>query len=225
MKKVLFPLLSGGIDSTLATLKVIQTESKRGISRIIPIFIDYGQKSNRHEWTAVLQTSQRLRKEASTKKIEFCPPVRIKLATRSQNGLAIFKWSQSMLIKGSKSDEPEVENRNMVLIAIAASYAKSLMTPNERALIVTGFRNEFYDTRMEFVNQMNKVFKSLKMHIKIVTPVIKYEGDVGKRNLVELYESKGYGGLINMTWSCYTPVNCHPCKKCPACQKRGKATK
>jgi len=151
MKKVLFSLLSGGIDSTLATLKAIQAGSNKSVSSIVPVFIDYGQKSRKQEWNAVLKVSERLRKEANAKEIRFDPPAKIRLAAYSRNGFGIFKWSESMLIKGDKSGVAEVENRNMVLVSIAASYAKSLTPHNERAVIITGFRNEFYDTRTEFV--------------------------------------------------------------------------
>lgn len=224
MKKVLFLLLSGGVDSTLAALKSIQIENSRSVSGVVPVFVDYGQKSRKHEWDAVLRVTERLRQEVSGKGIRFHSPVRIKLATHPRNGLSIFKWSDSMLIKGNKSEVTEVENRNMVLISIVASYAKSLMLPNERAVIVTGFRNEFYDTRQEFVKQMNNVFKSLRMRVKVDAPVIEYNGDVGKKELVDEFELKGYGDLIEMTWSCYTPKNDRPCGECPACQKRKKAT-
>lgn len=224
MKKVLFLLLSGGVDSTLAALKAIQKENSSSVSRVVPVFIDYGQKSKKHEWDAVSRVSERIIEEANAKEIRFDSPVRIHLASRPRNGLKIFEWSDSMLIKGGKSDVAEIENRNMVLISIVASYAKSLTPPNERAVIITGFRNEFYDTSQEFVKQMNSVFESSKMRVTVDAPVIEYKGVVGKKKLVDEFESRGYGDLIEMTWSCYTPKNDGPCGECPACIGRNKAT-
>lgn len=224
MKKVLLPLLSGGVDSTLATLKAIQEENGNSVSRVVPVFIDYGQKSGKHEWEAVLRVSERLKMESTAKGIKCMPPIKIRLtSSKTAQGLKIFEWSQSMLIKGGKSEVSEVENRNMVLIAIIASYAKSMLTPNEKGIIVAGFRNEFYDTRIEFVKQINEVFKSLKMPVAVNTPIIEYEGVVGKKKLVDRFKSRGYGDLIDMTWSCYVPRNKDPCEECPACRNREKA--
>lgn len=195
------------------------------MSRIIPVFIDYGQKSRKQEWYAVNRVSERLKQEANSKEIKFFSPIRIVLASHPKDGLGLFEWSKSMLLEGSKSDYPEVENRNMVLISLVASYAKSCISPNEKAVIVTGFRDEFYDTRREFVEQLNKLFQSMKAKIAISAPVIAYKGDVGKKRLVDEYSRSGYGDLISMTWSCYEPFKNRPCGKCPACTKRDKATR
>jgi len=62
------------------------------------------------------------------------------------------------------------------------------------------------------------------MRIQIDTPVIEYKEEAGKKKLVDTFTSMGYRDLIDLTWSCYTPHNDQPCEKCPACQKRGKAT-
>jgi len=224
MKSVLFSLLSGGIDSTLATLMAIQAGNTTNTSRVIPVFIDYGQKSRKQEWYAVSRVSERLRREASSKGIRFVSPIRIVLVAHPKDGLRLFEWSKSMLLKGNKSGDPEVENRNMVLLSVVASYAKSCIKSNENGVIVTGFRDEFYDTRREFVKQMNKLFVSLKVRIAVSAPVIKYKGDVGKKKLVDKYRRDGYKDLIDMTWSCYAPNKNRPCGECPACTKRNKAT-
>jgi len=223
MKKLLIPLLSGGIDSTLAALKVIRTATRRDVSRVAPVFIDYGQESREQEWQAVLKVSERLKREANGKGINFEAPVKINLTGSSRDGVRVFEWSQSMLIKGSRSELAEVENRNMVLISVVASYAKAFTPQNEKAVVITGFRNEFYDTRIEFARQLNRIFRVLEMQIQIDTPVIEYEGDGGKKKLVDIFSSMGYADLINLTWSCYTPHGNQPCGKCPACQKRNKA--
>lgn len=225
MKKILFSLLSGGVDSTLATLKIIQMESTKSVSRIVPVFIDYGQKARTQEWNAVLKVSERMRAEANLRGIKFDSPIRIKLASRPRNGLRIFEWSKSMLIRGPQSDEPEVENRNMVLISIVASYARSRASANEKAIIITGFRDEFYDTRPAFLKRIDRVFKSMEMRIKTVAPVIGYKGVAGKKRLIDEFKAEGYGDLIDMTWSCYTPKNDRPCQECPACKRRDKVCK
>jgi 7-cyano-7-deazaguanine synthase in queuosine biosynthesis len=224
MKSALFSLLSGGIDSTLATLMAIRAGNSKSLSRIIPVFIDYGQKSRRQEWSAVTRVSERLKSEAISKGIRFVSPIRIMLVSQPKDGLRLFEWSKSMLLQGNKSNNPEVENRNMVLVSTLASYAKSCIKSNEKAVIVTGFRDEFYDTSREFVEQLNNLFKSMNMSIALSAPAIEYKGDVGKKRLVDEYRRNGYKDLIDMTWSCYEPFKKRPCRKCPACTKRDKAT-
>jgi len=224
MRSVLLSLLSGGIDSTLATLAAIQAGNNRSISRIVPVFLDYGQKSRRQEWRAVSRVSEKLRAEAISKGIRFVSPVRIELFAHAKKGMGLFEWSESMLLEGNKSDIVEVENRNMVLLSSVASYAKSCVKCNEKAVIVTGFRDEFYDTSVGFLEQLNKLFESMKVRISVSAPVIEYKGDVGKKRLVDEYRRKGYKDLIDMTWSCYEPFRNRPCEECPACTKRDKAT-
>lgn len=223
MKKILFPLLSGGVDSTLATLLSIKAENSKTVSRIAPVFVDYGQNSRKQEWRAVINVSKRLRVEAEIQAMRFDPPVKIGLAMPDTDALGIFKWSSSVLVSDNESGKDEIENRNMVLISVVASYAKALTPLGQEAVIITGFRNEFYDTNLKFVEGLNKVFKTQNMHVKISVPVIDYKGVVGKKELIAKFSSMGYKDLIDLTWSCYKPKNGCPCGICSACKKRAKA--
>jgi 7-cyano-7-deazaguanine synthase len=220
MSRRIYPLLSGGIDSTVATLRRIQ---KPDFIEIKPIFIDYGQKARIQEWSSVRNVSQRLAQllEGRTR---FQDPVIIELATKPDSVNRAFAWSDSMLITGNSGRNPYLENRNMVLLSIAASYVESQIEESQEGIIVTGFRDEFPDTKREFVGLMNCLFSFLlKDRGKTVTieaPVIEYGPD-GKSRLLE--DFKNFKEIIDLTWSCYDPKDGKPCRTCGACTDRKQA--
>lgn len=133
----------------------------------------------------------------------------------------IFQWSRSRLILGNSGEDPYVENRNLVLISTAASYAESQIEKSQQGIIVTGFRDEYSDTRREFVASLNCLFKILldgkKKAIRIEAPIIEY-GSRGKGKLLSDFQK--YKEIICLTWSCYEPEDGKPCKKCQACTGR-----
>jgi 7-cyano-7-deazaguanine synthase len=217
MIEKLYPLLSGGIDSTIATLKRIQ---KRDFRELQSIFIDYGQKARQEEWGSVLAVSQKLVELIDGRDVVFRNPKRIILScTTGQD--RIFQWSRSRLIIGNSGKDPYVENRNMILISTAASYVESQIGKSEHGIIITGFRNEYSDTRREFIAALNRLFKVLldgkKKIVSVEAPIIDY-GPRGKGKL--LSDFKKYSDIISLTWSCYEPVAGKPCKKCQACTDR-----
>ena len=211
--KVYLVLLSGGIDSTIAALKIIE---RKDCARMIPVFINYGQKSLEQEWNSVLKVAKNIKRLYGDSIEEFESPVRIDLG--SKNGFGIFNWSKSKLITGNRGASDYVENRNMILISIVASYAESVKRGDEQAVIVTGFRNEWEDTSPKFVDAMNGVFKVLKTGVRVEAPVIQFKD---KNELLKAHEK--YRQFFDLTWSCYTPLNGKPCGNCSACILRQKA--
>jgi 7-cyano-7-deazaguanine synthase len=137
----------------------------------------------------------------------------------------VFSWSKSELIIGNTGKSPYVENRNMVLISITASFIESQIGKGEIGILVTGFRDEYPDTMLEFVNLLNSLFAYLLAEedktIAIETPIIHF-GKEGKRDLVAFF-IKDYRKIINLTWSCYEPKEGKPCGECFACISRDNA--
>jgi len=217
MAKKLYPLLSGGIDSTIATLKRIQV---RDFCELQPIFVDYGQKARELEWESVLAVSQGIAGFGDNTSIMFRRPKRIVLSCMTDQN-RIFQWSRSRLIIGNSGEDPYVENRNMILVSTAASYVESQIKEFEYGGIITGFRDEYPDTKREFVASLNHLFRILladtKKTIRIEIPIMKY-GPAGKGKLLSDFEK--YREIINLTWSCYEPKSGKPCGKCQACTGR-----
>jgi queuosine biosynthesis protein QueC len=220
MVRRIYSLLSGGIDSTIATLKRIQ---KSDYDELQPIFIDYGQKAREQEWNSVYNVSKKLALLVDIRAVNFRNPKRIDLLTHEQTE-RVFGWSKSKIMKGSVGQDPYLENRNMVLLSLAASYVESQIKEHEEGIIVTGFRNEFPDTQKEFVGLMNNLFAFLllekKKIVSIETPIIDY-GPRGKALLLK--DFRKFKEIIDLTWSCYEPDNDKPCQRCEACTDRKQA--
>lgn len=218
-----YSLFSGGLDSTLA---ILRTMSGNEPVRVIPIFFDYGQKAINEETRAVLQLVPKLREFGKRKhpstQVEDCKTFSIR-----SSDIDFFPWSQSALLKGRpKSEQIDVENRNMVLVSCALSVIMS-----ERAALqlkghvelITGFLNDFYDTSVSFASALNKLLQVMRQPIEVVTPLIpkNQKGLVSVNKLVDIAHSLDVLSLLkNMTWSCYYPVNGSACGKCHPCMKR-----
>ena len=181
MKRVIFPLLSGGVDSTIATLKRLETEDYTAVQ---PIFINYGQRVCEKEWTAVTKITKMIAERFEDDTIRFIEPKRINLRSCPQGDNEIFHWSKSQLFTGDPNGCPYVENRNMILLSIAASFAETKIGEYDEGIIITGFRNEYSDTEHMFTEFMNRVFDfvytPIKKIIRIENPVVIY-GAEGKQ--------------------------------------------
>ena len=219
-----YSLFSGGLDSTLAILKII---SRNDAVKVTPIFFDYGQKALKEEVEAVNQLIPAVRKFSKHKAtvIEDCKKIEIRKNKNVSEGL--FSWSQSPLLEGRPiNKDVDVENRNMILISCVASV---IMAERKRSQIkspvelIVGFLNEYYDTSVNFVKVLNELFEVIGYPIKVVTPLIP-EGQkdpVSLNKLVDIARSLNVLSLLkNMTWSCYYPQNGNPCDSCHPCSKR-----
>jgi len=217
-----YALFSGGLDSTLAILKVISGEEP---VRVTPIFFYYGQKSGEKEAEAIEQLipALRERKESQETEIEDCRMLDIE---NLEDGL--FSWSRSAILKLRPMDDEDVdvENRNMILIACAVSIIMAdwkRAGKEEDVELITGFLNGHYDTSLVFVQKLNDLFDAIEKPIKVIAPLIPegQEGQVKPNQLIKLARSLNALGLLKTkTWSCYYPQDGEECHKCPPCSKR-----
>jgi len=197
---------------------------KKDFVKMQPIFINYGQKACKQEWNSVCNISVRLAKLLEEDEVAFYGPKRIELSCTSENYLGIFQWSKSKLITGNASGDPYVENRNMILLSVAASFVETQIKQFDEGIIITGFRDEWEDTQRHFVGLINGILLFLlskkEKRIKIEAPITDY-GPYGKTKMVKDFQR--YMDIIRLTWSCYTPVKGEPCGRCEACKQRTKA--
>lgn len=214
-----YALFSGGVDSAIAVLKIISQETN---AKITPIFFDYGQKAAKKEREAVDNLIPQLRKFTNRQNnivIEDCR--KYYLGTND-----LFKWSGSSILEGRKDfGISDLENRNMILISFIISIIKSDRKNKKiqsRQKIIVGFKNEHYDTTIEFASCMNKVIKQLDFAVEIVTPLIKDNNKISYHSLSkQIAEISGANSLISYTWSCYYPAdNGRHCGKCSSCRSR-----
>lgn len=214
----MYPLLSGGIDSTIATIKRIL---EGDFAEVQPIFVNYGQKACEQEWKAARTVTNKMSELLGMRRTLFHTPKRIDLYCHSEGKLSIFQWSRSKIITGNSASSPYAENRNLILLSVAASFVESQIGNSDEGTIVTGFRDEYPDTQREFVALLNCLLSFLlsktKKTIRVEAPVIGYGPD-GKARMIKDFEK--YLDIIKSTWSCYIPRNGKQCHRCEACRDR-----
>lgn len=213
-----YALFSGGLDSTLAILLVA---SQKDVVRITPIFFRYGQRSAVEEAKAVWRLVPLLRKYLAnaSSTLDEC---------REFDIAGLFSWSNSPILQHSPAGErpPDIENRNMILIGCAASVimADQNRHGNEAVRLIVGFKNEHYDTKRQFADAINSVFKAMGKPILLATPLIseKQTGHSAPKRLAKHAHALGAFDLLQESWSCYHPQSGKPCNDCLACEGRAK---
>jgi len=158
-----YSLLSGGFDSTLATLKVIH--DSRSL-KLTPVFFNYGQKSKEQEEQSVNQLLPIFSKYASDRKVLLEIDGHKVINIRN-----LFEWSQSSILEGNPDvEEYGLENRNMTFISITVSLILSERTATNskhRKTIITGFTNGYYDTKLKFVDGLNSLLDKMDRNTEV----------------------------------------------------------
>jgi 7-cyano-7-deazaguanine synthase in queuosine biosynthesis len=217
-----YALFSGGLDSTMAIIKILASNQS---SILTPIFFRFGQKSEEKEIQAISRLipimRNYLKKYPSI--MEDC---------REYNVKGLFSWSKSPILKHNNSDSndgnPDIENRNMILMSCAGSVIMSDWKSEGKKThtkLVVGFKNEHYDTKRRFANSVSEVFKSMgQLPISVVTPLITGEKNTlcSYHTLTKEAHSLDLIDILKQSWSCYYPEDNQPCGKCSACDGRNK---
>lgn len=192
-------LFSGGLDSTVLLYDLLDQGAK-----VHCLLFDYGQR-HRKELLFAGKTCEKL-------SVPFdCLELPRQLFLRSSITGGLQKVDE---LKGSATVVP---NRNMVLIAMAASYALA-----HGATAVTWAANaddaEVYpDCRNDFYKVLNGALRicdtrRMEIHAPYIIRTKRQVVEVGRRLGVPFEE----------TWSCYAG-GAEPCGKCGACETRNAA--
>jgi len=184
-------LISGGVDSTVLLFRL----HKEGHD-IIPLHINYGQKSAKPELESVHKVCDLLQLE----------PQIIDL-----NGLKIIR-SGLTDPKLSHISNPVFPGRNLLFLTIAASFANS----NSIDVIAMGILGHtfFPDQTKEFVKKAELTISSaLGNRINILTPFI----ELNKLEVIRI--GKKYNIPLDITYSCYAGTK-PPCGECLSCKDR-----
>jgi 7-cyano-7-deazaguanine synthase len=189
-------LLSGGLDSTVLLYDLLDQGHKAHC-----ILFDYGQ---RH-----------------IKELGFAEATCAKLGvTYDKIVLPPQLFERSALTAGADSlvGQPTiVPNRNMVLIAMAASYALSHGCTAVSCAVNCDDAEVYPDCRAEFIKNLNLALRCchtrrMEVHVPYIVRTKAKVVEIGRRLNVPLEE----------TWSCYAGCD-EPCGQCGACQVRLKA--
>jgi len=210
-------VLSGGLDSTIMTYIL---KAKYGIrpnemySRVIALSFDYGQKQKR-ELELAKKTCDYLCIQHHVLDLailgEIAKPISANISGSDVNMPTIKE------VLGDPQPKTYVPFRNMILNALAFSFAESHNAP----YVFTGLQVHdeygYWDTTQKFVDSMNAVAEQNRTHkVKLLAPfshLSKYE---------ELEIAKEIGNVkLDFTLTCYNPDSAgRSCGKCPSCSER-----
>lgn len=217
-------LLSGGLDSAYSLLKIAK-ESKRlnGQVNVIihPIFFDYGHFAAEVEWNRVQKIVNYVR-DFLQDKDAIDDPIRISL--RSD----LFTWSNSCAFKGEKGDnEPEIENRNMVLFSVLSSYliacANHQKIKSTKFKITSGFKEgELPDCNKKFFDKFSELLRLYKKDLIFdfeILESMEYQQVISKMKRLLRGNEDEVRKFRTLTTSCYSPTaNGDACGKCYKCK-------
>ena len=207
-------VLSGGLDSTIMMRVAVE---RYGAEQIRAISFDYGQRQN-------------IELERAAESCEYLGVKHTILPLDSLNAIAMghsanvdrsIKMPTIEDVLGDPSPDTEVPFRNMILLALASSYAQC----NDADVVLTGLQSNdtynYWDTTDTFVSKMNSVLSENRItKIRIVAPFIK----LNKTAEIAILGEIGDLPLLAHTITCYNPDdNGFSCGICPSCAERLKA--
>jgi len=214
MKKKAITVLSGGLDSTVASTKF------RDDYKIHALTFNYGQKSAEMEIKSAKAVCKELGAEHTVIELPWLAELGNSALTSDES---IPEPEDSELddiesaLKTAKS--VWVPGRNVVFTAIANSFAEA----ENASIIIVGWDLEeavtFPDNSKEFLEAFNTVLEVGSFDdIKIEAPLI----GMNKNEIVEYGDS--IGAPMELSYSCYKGLNYH-CGVCESCMRRKRAFK
>ena len=213
-KKKAISVLSGGLDSTVATAYYVKDYDIHGIT------FDYGQKSLNLEIESSKEIANSLGMEHTVIDIKWLANLgNSSLTTDNEIPKPNFEDIDNLESSEDNANKVWVPARNMVFSAIATSFAEA----ESAEIIIVGWDKEeaatFPDNSKEFLDSFNDLIsigtKFLK-NIEIKAPLI----DLNKKEIVEL--GKKINAPIDISYSCYLGEKEH-CGLCESCVRRKRA--
>lgn len=183
-------LVSGGLDSTLVGVML----KEEGVEQF-PLFIDYGHKSSKKEWSVCQEIHRDL---------GLPEPRRMDLS--GFGNVILSGLTDKKLDVKVKAFTP---CRNLVFLIMGGAYAYQVGASGVAIGLLSEEFSIFPDQKISFIEKSEQAIEAaLGCNIKIATPLI----DFKKIDVVKLAKSKGITG----TYSCHCG-NDKPCGKCIAC--------
>jgi len=199
-----FPLLSGGIDSSIATCIAVE----KRIGEVNPIFIDRGHEIEVHR--AYLKEKEAVKRIIKILNVRNCIEIEVP-----------FSWYAEY-----KKFNPDAfpNGRNLILMAVAAARAVTFRRSSSNIIVVGYTKSDVGDTSLDFVEAFNNTLRFAfeenegNRIVQVWAPLIKME----KRDVIKFAYDTGKEAIIKNTWSCYKYGERH-CGECSGCIERKEA--
>ncbi|RLC41552.1 MAG: 7-cyano-7-deazaguanine synthase QueC [Candidatus Coatesbacteria bacterium] len=190
-------LLSGGLDSALATLLAVEE-----YEQVLALTFDYGQKPARMEIEASGEIARYLSIERQVIKLDIYRD--------------FAEMAHLPLISGVTSDEDIsywMPNRNGVMIEVASAIAEGVGA----SYVVVGFNADeaqsFLDNTTEYLDALNHALEySTQGRVKVISPTV----NMTKSEILDMLHQSGFP--IKHIYPCYTGEELL-CGECPSCRK------
>lgn len=208
-------LLSGGLDSTVATTAVHREE---GVS--LALTIDYGQRAAAPELRAARGIAEVLGVRHRVIRLGFLGELTTTALvdrSRALPSLGVGELDDASGAAAAAMAAVWVPNRNGLFLSVAASFAESLQADR----VVVGFNREegatFPDNSQEFLERTNEALAlSTRTGVRVVSPT----AGLDKEGIVRMgYDLDAPLGLV---WSCYEGRE-RPCGRCESCLRLRRA--
>ena len=216
--KHIYLFWTGGYDSTFRLCQALLDENKI----VTPIYISYKHLDNLpnktykrnsqvNELNAINKITQYIKKQFPYKFINLKPLLIIPKINISKHVLISMK---NLWIKGKN-------HRALSQYGGLAQVSLDLNTPIEIAVENSKHSTMRNMVIKDIIKQHNSYkIKNTKDDIYIfrnlLFPTIFYT----KKDMLNIAIQNGYDNILNITWSCWFPINGKPCKKCPMCYQR-----
>jgi 7-cyano-7-deazaguanine synthase in queuosine biosynthesis len=217
-------LISGGLDSTYSLMALTKAimEEKKPRSIVAPVFFNYGQYAAKDEYECALTVVNKVAEEFDAISIVEKP---IKISLRS----GLFHWCNNVAFTGKEIGDTtcEIQNRNMVLVSVLASYlfacAENQKINKTHFEIHSGFKNgEMRDCNSAFFNKMSELLSIYNPNYKMtlhLLPNLKRQQVINKMKRLLKGDENKLKQFKGITISCYSPKNGKACGLCWKCQQ------
>ena len=204
-------VLSGGLDSTIMTYLLVE---KYGRDHVFALTYDYGQKQKR-EIDMAIKTCIHLGIKHKVLDLSILGDI-VKEVSANIAGTDVAMPTIKDVL-GDPQPKTYVPFRNMILNALAFSFAES----NSASHVFTGLQVHdeygYWDTTQKFVDCMNSVAAQNRTHkVELLAPF----SQLSKYDEIEI--SKELKNVrLDYTLTCYDPdVSGRSCGVCPSCSER-----
>ena len=218
-------ILSGGLDSTILTYKLI---NEYGNDNVYCLTFDYGQRHN-IELNKAKNTCNKFKLNHKILNMEFLGDIIKDVSCLSSS--SNLKTPSIKDVLGMPQPITYVPYRNLIFSSIALSYAESVGADKVYLGIQAHDLYQYWDCSENFYKRINDVSNLNRQHnITIETPFINMSKEEEIKIGIDLRVD------FNDTWTCYNPyrkletldsynIVLHQykylaCGKCPSCAER-----
>jgi 7-cyano-7-deazaguanine synthase len=210
-KKVL-AVLSGGLDSSVMTMMLVQ---KYGASNVVALSYNYGQKQ-KLELTKAAELTAKLGVAHKIIDLGILGEIAKPISANISGTDVAMPTIKDVL--GDPQPKTYVPFRNLILLSLTLAQAEA----SDASHVFTGLQVHdeygYWDTSQRFVDSLNAVASQNRTHkVTIMAPF----SLLSKHQEIEICREMGNFSLLKFTLTCYNPDEAgRSCGKCPSCAER-----